>query len=77
MNLAFARNSYNRVKSEAVSNRNDAYEAVSFAMNEAIKSMEMLQEDLVIGEKEFHFERSFDLFIFFTKMFRFQKMAVN
>lgn len=72
MNLAFARNSYNRVKSEAVSNRNDAYEAVSFAMNEAIKSMEMLQEDLVISEKEFHFERSLTCLYFLQKCLDFK-----
>ena len=72
MNLAFARNSYNRVKSEAVSNRNDAYEAVSFAMNQAIKSMEMLQADILISEKEFHFERSLTCLYFLQKCLDFK-----
>ena len=72
MNLAFARNSYNRVKSEAVSNRKDAYEAVSFAMDQVIKSMEMLQKDILISEKEFHFERSLTCLYFLQKCLDFK-----
>ena len=72
MNLAFARNNYTQVKSETLTNRRDAYEAVKFAMFQAIESMEILQSDAQVSEKEFHYQKSLTCIYFLQKCLNFE-----
>ena len=72
MNLAFALNTYNQTKVSKESAKNDGYEAVKFALEQVITSMEKLNSNLPIIEKEYHFERSLSCIYFLQKCLDFE-----
>lgn len=73
MNLAFALNSYNQTKVSKDFAKGDGYQAVKFALKQAIISMEKLNMDLPSEEKEHHFERSLSCIYFLQKCLDFEK----
>ena len=72
MNLAFALNTYNQTKISKESSKYDGYEAVKFALEQVITSMEKLNSSLPIIEKEYHFERSLSCIYFLQKCLDFE-----
>ena len=73
MNLAFALNTYNQTKVAAETNKSDGYEAVKYALDQVITSMEKLNTGLEIEEKEHHFERALSSIYFLQKCLDFEK----
>ena len=72
MNLAFALNTYNQTKVSKEAAKYDGYEAVKFALEQVITSMEKLNSNLPIIEKEYHFERSLSCIYFLQKCLDFE-----
>ena len=72
MNLAFALNSYNQTKLTKEASKYDGYEAVKFALEQVITSMEKLNSSLPTVEKEYHFERSLSCIYFLQKCLDFE-----
>ena len=72
MNLAFALNSYNQTKLKKEASKYDGYEAVKFALEQVITSMEKLNSSLPTVEKEYHFERSLSCIYFLQKCLDFE-----
>ena len=58
MNLAFALKSYNETKVSKDMANGDGYEAVKFALKQAIASMEKLNLIYPMKQREHHFERA-------------------
>ena len=73
MNLAFALKSYNQTKVSKDMANGDGYEAVKFALKQAIASMEKLNLDLPNEEREHHFERALSCIYFLQKCLDFDK----
>ena len=73
MNLAFALNTYNQTKASSESSKNDGYEAVKYALDQVIGSMERLNSGLDTEEKEHHFERALSSIYFLQKCLDFEK----
>ena len=73
MNLAFALNTYNQTKVAAETNKSDGYEAVKYALDQVITSMEKLNTGVEIEEKEQHFERALSSIYFLQKCLDFEK----
>ena len=73
MNLAFALKSYNQTKVSKDMANGDGYEAVKFALKQAIASMEKLNLDLSNEEREHHFERALSCIYFLQKCLDFDK----
>ncbi len=73
MNLAFALKSYNQTKVSKDMANGDGYEAVKFALKQAIASMEKLNLDLSNEEREHHFERALSCIYFLQKCLDFEK----
>ena len=73
MNLAFALNTYNQTKASSESSKNDGYEAVKYALDQVIGSMERLNAGLDTEEKEHHFERALSSIYFLQKCLDFEK----
>ena len=73
MNLAFALKSYNETKVSKDMANGDGYEAVKFALKQAIASMEKLNLDLPNEEREHHFERALSCIYFLQKCLDFDK----
>jgi len=73
MNLAFALNSYNQTKVSKDIANGDGYEAVKFALEQAIVSMEKLNLELPSEEREHHFERALSCIYFLQKCLDFEK----
>ncbi len=73
MNLAFALKSYNQTKVSKDMANGDGYEAVKFALKQAIASMEKLNLDLSSEEREHHFERALSCIYFLQKCLDFEK----
>jgi len=73
MNLAFALKSYNQTKTSKDMANGDGYEAVKFALEQAIISMERLSLDLPSEEREHHFERALSCIYFLQKYLDFEK----
>ena len=73
MNLAFALNSYNQTKVSKDIANGDGYEAVKFALKQAIASMEKLNLNLSSEEREHHFERALSCIYFLQKCLDFEK----
>ena len=73
MNLAFALNSYNRTNVSKDMAKNDGYEAVKFALKQAIASMEKLNLEISSEEREHHFERALSCIYFLQKCLDFEK----
>ena len=73
MNLAFALKSYNETKVSKDMANGDGYEAVKFALKQAIASMEKLNLDLPNEEWEHHFERALSCIYFLQKCLDFDK----
>ena len=73
MNLAFALNTYNQTKASSESSKNDGYEAVKYALDQVIGSMERLNSGLDTDEKEHHFERALSSIYFLQKCLDFEK----
>ena len=72
MNLACALNSYNQTKLTKEASKYDGYEAVKFALEQVITSMEKLNSSLPTVEKEYHFERSLSCIYFLQKCLDFE-----
>ena len=73
MNLAFALNTYNQTKVASDANKRDGYEAVKYALDQVIGSMEKLNSGVDIEEKEQHFERALSSIYFLQKCLDFEK----
>ena len=73
MNLAFALNTYNQTKASSEANNQDGYEAVKYALDQVIGSMEKLNKGLDTVEKEHHFERALSSIYFLQKCLDFEK----
>ena len=73
MNLAFALNTYNQTKDASETNKTDGYEAVKYALDQVISSMEKLNTGLDTDEKEQHFERALSSIYFLQKCLDFEK----
>ena len=73
MNLAFALNTYNQTKASSDANKQDGYEAVKYALDQVIGSMEKLNSGLDTIEKERHFERALSSIYFLQKCLDFEK----
>ena len=73
MNLAFALNTYNQTKASAETNKQDGYEAVKYALDQVIGSMEKLNSGLDTAEKEHYFERALSSIYFLQKCLDFEK----
>ena len=73
MNLAFALSSYNRTNVSKDMAKSDGYEAVKFALKQAIASMEKLNLDISSEEREHHFERALSCIYFLQKCLDFEK----
>ena len=73
MNLAFALNTYNQTKVAAETNKRDGYEAVKYALDQVIGSMEKLNTGVDSEEKEKHFERALSSIYFLQKCLDFEK----
>ena len=73
MNLAFALNTYNQTKATSEANKKDGYEAVKYALDQVIASMEKLNTGLKAEEKEHHFERALSSIYFLQKCLDFEK----
>ena len=73
MNLAFALNTYNQTKASSEANNQDGYEAVKYALDQVIGSMEKLNKGLDTIEKEHHFERALSSIYFLQKCLDFEK----
>ena len=73
MNLAFALNTYNQTKVAAETNKRDGYEAVKYALDQVIGSMEKLNTCVDSEEKEKHFERALSSIYFLQKCLDFEK----
>ena len=73
MNLAFALNTYNQTKAASEANKQDGYEAVKYALDQVIGSMEKMNSGLYTEEKEHHFERALSSIYFLQKCLDFEK----
>lgn len=73
MNLAFALNTYNQTKATSESNKRGGYEAVKYALDQVIGSMEKLNNGLNSDEKEHHFERALSSIYFLQKCLDFEQ----
>ena len=73
MNLAFALNTYNQTKATSESNKKGGYEAVKYALDQVIGSMEKLNKGLNTDEKEHHFERALSSIYFLQKCLDFEQ----
>ena len=73
MNLAFALNTYNQTKVASETNKPDGYEAVKYALDQVISSMEKLNTGLDTDEKEQYFERALSSIYFLQKCLDFEK----
>ena len=73
MNLAFALNTYNQTKVASETNKPDGYEAVKYALDQVVGSMEKLNTGLDTDEKELHFERALSSIYFLQKCLDFEK----
>ena len=72
MNLAFALNTYNQTKASSDANKQDGYEAVKYALDQVIGSMEKLNSGLDTADKEHHFERALSSIYFLQKCLDFE-----
>ena len=73
MNLAFALNTYNQTKAASETNKHDGYEAVKYALDQVISSMQKLNTGVDTEEKEQHFERALSSIYFLQKCLDFEK----
>ena len=76
MNLAFALNTYNQTKVASETNKTDGYEAVKYALDQVISSMEKLNTGLDTDEKEQHFERALSSIYFLQKCLDLKKVVI-
>ena len=73
MNLAFALNTYNQTKATSETSKKGGYEAVKYALDQVIGSMEKLNNGLNTDEKEHHFERALSSIYFLQKCLDFEQ----
>jgi flagellar protein FliS len=73
MNLAFALNTYNQTQVASETSKRDGYEAVKYALDQVIGSMEKLNTGVDSEEKEQHFERALSSIYFLQKCLDFEK----
>ena len=73
MNLAFALNTYNQAKVAAEATKYDGHEAVKYALDQVVGSMQKLNEGLNPEEKEHYFERALSSIYFLQKCLDFEK----
>lgn len=73
MNLAFALNTYKHTKITSETSKHDGHEAVKFALDQVVCSMEKLNSGLASEEKEQHFEKALSSIYFLQKCLDFEK----
>ena len=73
MNLAFALNTYNQTKVSSETYKHDGHEAVKYALDQVINSMEKLNSGVVSEEKEQYFEKALSSIYFLQKCLDFEK----
>ena len=73
MNLAFALKTYNQTKVSSEKNKHDGHEAVKYALDQVINSMEKLNSGVVSEEKEQYFEKALSSIYFLQKCLDFEK----
>ncbi len=73
MNLAFALNTYNQTKVTSETNKRDGHEAVKYALDQVINSMEKLNSGVDSEDKEQYFERALSSIYFLQKCLDFEK----
>ena len=73
MNLAFVLNTYNQTKVSSETNKHDGHEAVKYALDQVINSMEKLNSGVVSEEKEQYFEKALSSIYFLQKCLDFEK----
>jgi flagellar protein FliS len=73
MNLAFALNTYNQTKVASETNKRDGHEAVKYALDQVINSMEKLNSGVDPEKKEQYFEKALSSIYFLQKCLDFEK----
>ena len=73
MNLAFALNTYNQTKIASETTKFNGHEAVKYALDQVVGSMEKLNVGLDPEEKEHYFERALSSIYFLQKCLDFEK----
>ena len=72
MNIAFARNEYTNTKANSLSSKAENFEAISFALDQLLNSMQGLRETSDIEQKDSCFEKSLTSIYFLQKCLDFE-----
>tara|TARA_B100001248_G_C27350602_1_gene441151 strand:+ start:916 stop:1296 length:381 start_codon:yes stop_codon:yes gene_type:complete len=72
MNIAFARNEYTNTKTNSLSSKEENFEAISFALDQLLNSMQGLRETSDIEQKDSCFEKSLTSIYFLQKCLDFE-----
>ena len=72
MNIAFARNEYTNTKTNSLSSKAENFEAISFALDQLLNSMQGLRETSDIEQKDSCFEKSLTSIYFLQKCLDFE-----
>ena len=72
MNIAFARNEYTNTKTNSLSSKEEHFEAISFALDQLLNSMQGLRETSDIEQKDSCFEKSLTSIYFLQKCLDFE-----
>ena len=72
MNIAFARNEYTNTKTNSLSSKAENFEALSFALDQLLTSMQGLRETSDIEQKDSCFEKSLTSIYFLQKCLDFE-----
>jgi len=72
MNIAFARNEYTNTKSNSLNSKAENFEAISFALDQLLNSMQGLRETSDIEQKDSYFEKSLTSIYFLQKCLDFE-----
>ena len=72
MNIAFARNEYTNTKTNSLTSKEENFEAISFALDQLLNSMQGLRETSDIEQKDSCFEKSLTSIYFLQKCLDFE-----
>ena len=72
MNIAFARNEYTNTKTNSLSSKAENFEAINFALDQLLNSMQGLRETSDIEQKDSCFEKSLTSIYFLQKCLDFE-----
>ena len=72
MNIAFARNEYTNTKTNSLSSKEENFEAISYALDQLLNSMQGLRETSDIEQKDSCFEKSLTSIYFLQKCLDFE-----